>query len=337
VGELPPGRRATTDGLTAPVLILGVSRSGTTLLKEMLDSHSALAIPTESYFVPALLDRYRRRFDADAFLGDIGRLERIREWGVTPELVRGHLPQSPTVEEAIRAIYRAYADLRSKPRFGDKTPIYMQRLDVLAQVFPDAQHVHLIRDGRDAGLSFLGMRRRPRFNPARARGIVGFASQWRLEVEAARALGRRLGPERYLELTYEALVADPEQQLRRVCEFLGFEFEPAMLAYHERVDETSLADHPRLAQPPQRDVRSWRREMSPAEIEVFEAVAGELLTEVGYDRAFPDPSPAARTRAAIARAWFRARLASWQRVLGLVWRSPAWRLRQAYTRRTAGA
>jgi Sulfotransferase family len=323
--------------LNPPVLILGVSRSGTTLLKEMLDSHSALAIPTESYFVPQLRDRHRRHFDADAFLDDIGRLSRIREWGVTPELVRERLPRSPTVEEAIRAIYLAYADLRGKPRYGDKTPIYMQRLDVLEHVFPDAQYVHLIRDGRDAGLSFIGMRRRPRFNPARARGIAAFASQWRLEVEAARDLRRRVGPERYFELTYEALVADPEQQLRRVCEFLGLGFEPAMLAYHERVDATSLADHPRLAQPPQRDVRSWRREMSRDDVEVFEAVAGELLTELGYDRAFPDPSPAARARAVAARAWFRARLASWHGVLGLVWRSPAWRLRQAYTRRTAGA
>jgi hypothetical protein len=110
-----------------------------------------------------------------------------------------------------------------------------------------------------------------------------------------------------------------------------------MLAYHERVDAASLQDHPRLAQPPQSDVRSWRREMSPADIEVFEAVAGDLLAELGYDRAFPRPSPVARARAAAARTWFRARLASWQGVLGLVWRTPVWRLRQSQTGRTAGA
>jgi Sulfotransferase family len=323
--------------VSAPVLVLGVSRSGTTLLKEMLDSHSALAIPTESYFIPALLDRHGRRFVVDAFLDDVGRLSRIREWGVTPELVWAQLPHNPTVEEAIRAVYRAYADLRGKPRYGDKTPIYMQRLDALERVFPDAQYVHLIRDGRDAGLSFLGMRRRARFNPARARGIAAFASQWRLEIEGARDLGRRLGPERYLELRYEDLVAEPEEHLRRICDFLGLEFEPGMLAYHERVDATSLQDHPRLAQPPQSDVRNWRREMSPADMEVFEAVAGDLLAELGYDRVFPNPSPAARARAAAARTWFRARLASWQGVLGLVWRTPVWRLRQSQTGRTAGA
>jgi LPS sulfotransferase NodH len=319
--------------LTAPVLILGVSRSGTTLLKEMLDSHSALAIPTESYFVPQLLARHGRRLNVDAFLDDVGRLARIREWGVTPELVRERLPESPTAEQAIRTIYGAYADLRGKARYGDKTPIYMQRLDLLARVFPDAQYVHLLRDGRDAALSFVGMRRRASFNPSRPRGIAAFASQWRYEVEAARGLGRRLGAERYFELTYERLIAESEQELRHVCEFLGLEFEPAMLAYHERFDAAELSDHPRLAQPPQRDVRSWRREMSQADTEVFEAVAGDLLAELGYERAFPDPSPAARARAAAADTWFRARLASWQRVLGLFWRSPVWRVRRAYARR----
>jgi hypothetical protein len=316
-------------------MVLGVSRSGTTLLKEMLDSHSALAIPTESYFVPQLLDRHRRDFDVDVFLADVGRLERIREWGVSPELVREQLPTDPTVEAAIRAMYRAYAELRRKSRYGDKTPSYMQRLDALEQVFPDAQYVHLIRDGRDAGLSFLAMRRRPAFNPARPRGIGAFASQWRLEIEAARRLGRRTGPERYFELKYEDLVAEPESHLRRVCEFLGLAFEPEMLAYHERIDATQLRDHPRLAEPPRKGVRSWRRELPTADAEVFEAVAGDLLAELGYERAFPNPSPAAQARAALADSWFRARLASWKGVLGLVWRSPAWRLRRAYARRTA--
>jgi len=66
-----------------PVVVLGVSRSGTTLLKEMLDSHSELAIPTESYFIPQLWHRHSRRFYVEAFLDDLTRLARVREWGVT--------------------------------------------------------------------------------------------------------------------------------------------------------------------------------------------------------------------------------------------------------------
>lgn len=320
-----------------PVIVLGVSRSGTTLLKEMLDSHSQLAIPTESYFVPQLWDRHSRDFNSEAFLDDLGRLARVKEWGVTPDDVRARLPEHSRASDAIRAIYRSYADARGKPRYGDKTPSYMQSLDLLQQVFPDGQYVHLVRDGRDAGLSFLEMRRKPRFNLARPRGLASFASQWKLEVEGARELGRRLGPQRYHELRYEDLVREPEAELRRIASFLGLEFESAMLAYHADIEASALQDHPLLAKPPTPDTRRWQEQLSPADAQVFEAIAGDTLSAFGYGRAHPQPSSRARAFAALVDASYRTRLASWKGGLALVRRSPAWRLRQAHIRRTAGA
>jgi hypothetical protein len=323
--------------MSPPVVVLGVSRSGTTLLKEMLDAHSELAIPTESYFIPQLAGRHDERLNVEDFLADLGRLARVREWGVSPEDVRRRLPDEPTFPEAVQAIYLAYADARGKRRYGDKTPAYMQQLDLLAGVFPTAQYVHLIRDGRDAGLSFVAMRRRPRFNWARPRGLAAFACQWKLEVAEARRFGRSIGPERYLELRYEDLVAEPEANLRRACEFLGLEFEAVMLEYHRAVDAARLADHPRLTEPPTPGVRRWREQMSPADAELFEAIAGPLLTELGHERAFPRPSPRAIARARAVEAAFRVRLLSWTAALAVVRRSPAWRVRQAYIRRTARA
>ena len=322
--------------MTVPVVVLGVSRSGTTLLKEMLDAHSELAIPTESYFIPQLHDRHGDRPEVEPFLADLARLARVREWGVTPEDVRARLPNEPSFAEAIQAVYASYADARGKSRFGDKTPAYMQQLDLLERVFPGAQYVHLIRDGRDAALSFVAMRRRPRFNWARPRGIAGFACQWKLEVEGARRFGRRVGAERYVELRYEELVAEPEATLRRVCDFLGLDFEPAMLEYHRGVDAGRLEDHPRLAQPPTPGVRRWQEQMSAADAELFEATAGGLLAELGYERAHPQPSAGVRARARVVEVAFRLRLASWHGALSVVRRSPAWRLRQIYIRRTSG-
>jgi hypothetical protein len=320
-----------------PVVVLGVSRSGTTLLKEMLDSHSELAIPTESYFIPPLWHRHGRRFYVDGFLDDLTRLARVREWGVTPEDVRRRLPPRPTLPDAIQAIYRSYADSQGKSRFGDKTPSYMQNLSLLERVFPGAQYVHLVRDGRDAALSFMEMRRRPRFNLARPRGIATFASHWRLEVEGAAEFGRRVGRFRYLELRYEDLVLEPEVELRRICDFLELDFEPGMLEYHEEVDATALEDHPLLAKPPIPGTRRWKEELDPATTELFEAIAGPALAGLGYDRAFPRPSGRARSRAAFTEVFFRTRLAWWKAGLAAGRRTPAWRLRQAYIRRTAGA
>ncbi len=311
------------------VVVLGVSRSGTTLLKAMLDANSQLAIPSESYFIPQLWDRHGEHPEREAFVEDLRRLPKIREWGVDPAEVARRLPERPSFSEAIQAIYRCYADSKGKPRFGEKTPLYMQHLDVLERAFPDAAYVHIVRDGRDAALSMLAMKRRPRFNLARPRGLGDFACAWRTEVLAARRFG---GSHRYLELRYEDLVAEPEARLREVCEFLELEYEPAMLEYHRRDDPVD-ADHPRLAQPPVRDVRAWRQEMRPQDAELFEAIAGDLLAELGYERAHPQPGR--RARAAAERASYAARRGLWSHTLPLVRKSPLWRLRQVYIRRSA--
>ena len=317
----------------APVVLLGVSRSGTTLLKEMLDQHPSLAIPPESYFIPQLWDRHGEWPDPERFVNDISRLARVREWGVTPADVRERISDQPAFADAIQAVYRAYADTRGKPRFGDKTPAYMQRLDVLERAFPDAQYVHLVRDGRDAGLSFIEMRRRPRFNWARPRGLAAFAAQWRREVEGARRFGRERAAGRYLELRYEDLLADPELTLRELCGFLGLEFDPEMLGYHRSQGARALPDHPRLVQPPTPG-RRWQEQMAPDDAECFEAIAGELMAELGYERAHPEPSTSARARALLQRALLEARIALWHTALALVRRSPIWRLRQVYIQRT---
>jgi hypothetical protein len=317
----------------APVIVLGVSRSGTTLLKEMLDRHSELAIPSESYFIPQLWDRHGARPDREAILADLGRLGRVREWGVSPADLQRLLPKEPSFADVMGAVYRAYAQSRGKERFGDKTPAYMQHLDLLERVFPGAQYVHIVRDGRDAALSFVAMRRRPRFNWARPRRLGDFACQWEHEVRAARRFGSTVVTGRYLELRYENLVAEPELHLHGVCRFLGLPYEPEMLEYHQRLDATTLQDHPRLAQPPTTGLRDWREQMAPDAVELFEAIAGSLLAELGYSRAFPAPSLRARTRAAVERAAFRVRLRSWRTAVALARRSPAWRLRQVYIRR----
>ena len=177
------------------------------------------------------------------------------------------------------------------------------------------------------------MTRRPRFNWARPRSLGAFAAQWRREVEGARRFGRGKAAGRYFELHYEDLVARPEQALRAACGFLGIEFDPAMLAYHREGDAKGLPDHGRLGAAPTLG-RRWREEMAPRDAECFEALAGELLEELGYERAHSRPSWAAHARALVHRASLGARITLWDGTLALVRRSPVWRLRQVHIRRT---
>jgi hypothetical protein len=306
-----------------PVLVLGVRRSGTTLLRVMLDRSSELAVPDESYFIPQLAHRHGDRPDPDAFVDDLRRLPTLAEWGVSPESARKRLRPGATLGEAIAAVFELYAEQRGKRRWGDKTPLYMQHLGLLERLFPAARFVHLVRDGRDAAVSFLQM---PEGivtrSPATPRSAAGFACQWKLEVEAAQALARRVGPRRYLEVRYEDLVADPEAQLSRICAFADLSYEPAMLAYAGEVDLSEKPHQQSLARPPTPGLRNWRTELAAPDVAAFEAIAGDRLRALGYPvSASGRPPLAARLR--LAR--YAALTAGWNAAGYVFQRSPLWR------------
>jgi hypothetical protein len=311
-----------------PLLILGVRRSGTTLLRVMLDRHSQLAVPDESYFVPQLADRHLRRVDSDAFVDDLRRIDTLAEWSVPLDEVRARLTRGMTIGAAIATVYAVYAEERGKPRWGDKTPMYMQNLRLLERLFPDALFVHLIRDGRDAALSFLsipkGLMTESWMQP---RTVAGFAAQWRTEIKAARRLGARVGPNRYLEVRYEQLVADVEGTLRRICQFAGLVYEPGMTDYAGNVDVSAKPHQQSLTRPPTAGLRDWRLQMTPEDVGAFDRVAGDLLRELGYEtNERPD------TAGFLKRASYSGRAAAWRAASFALRRSPLWRRRHPLLR-----
>jgi hypothetical protein len=259
----------------------------------MLDSHPEMAVPDETHFLASIGRKHRRRrrpdgFDVGAFVKEIFNYRSFREWGLPEERVTEAFRASPprNYPEAIRRLYATYAAQRGKCRYGDKTPDYVLHLDYLGRLFPDARFVHLIRDGRDIALSYMQL---------------GFSLEtaatyyWKRYVRAGRRAGAGLGPGRYREIRYEDLLADPEGQLRAMCPFLGLEFDFAMLRYFERADEvlgsvpvTRRRWHRHLDRPPTLGLRDWRREMSTEQVVLFEALAGDLLQELGYERGCPE-------------------------------------------------
>ena len=278
--------------------IVGCGRSGTTLLRLMLDAHPELAIPSESYF-PLRADAAWRHpdggVDVSLFRWAIEPTEWFQRWRVAPERLDEAFNEHTRLRyaEAVRRSFAAYAAERGKPRFGNKTPIHVVRLDRLARMFPEAVFVHIVRDGRDVAASFLEVP----FGPDRLDEAAVF---WRNRVERGRASGRRIGPRRYREVSYEALVGDPERELRALAPFCGLDFDPAMLRSHERATPDRWY-HRRLTEPPSRG-RDWRRQMSPDDVTAFEVLAGPSLRRLGYERgARLGPVSAARSRVVDAR------------------------------------
>jgi len=289
---------------------VGEARSGTTLLRVMLDAHPQMSIPPESYFVSGLYP-YRSRYEKDGsfdlpkFAEDLEGLHKFRDWDLAAEVLgttfSGPMPGGK-YPDAIRLLYATYAAAHDKPRYGDKSPGYVARMKLLTRLFPEARFVHIVRDVRSVALSLVEM-------PAEwgTQSVPEGAARWRHRVSRGHAEGTALGPERYLETRYEDLVADPERQLRRMLEFLLLPWDDAVLNYAERgltrVPSGSHAIHGNVARAPTK-TRDWREQMSREDLEAVEAIAGDVMTEMGYERAVESPSPAAQERArAIQAEW----------------------------------
>lgn len=300
-----------------PVFILGCPRSGTTLLRVMLNAHPRIAIPPETRFlIPAYLRRRRfgslrtreqrerlARFVLDRPLSRFSRLE------VSADEVRARMDKAASLGAALAAPFAAYAERLGKARWGDKRPFYYSFVDELDRLYPDAQFVHVVRDGRACAASL----KRPPFDYGSERAMV----TWLNAVHSCRRAGERLGPERYHEVRYEDLVADPETSLRAMCGFLGEDFDPAMLAPEEVVDlvvPAGFEQHGQIkAGVNAASVAKWRTELSAGEIATMESVGGDWLRRFGYE--------VAGGRAPLATA-ARVRLGHWRYVRNLSrWRA----------------
>ena len=284
------------DVAPAP-FVVGVGRSGTTLLRLMLDAHPDVAIPAETHFLPKLLKLREEDGALRAAVHSVMTTESTwADFGLPSErLAEAFAALSPfTLADGLRAFYRLYAAKFGKPRWGEKTPFYGRRMPAIEAVLPEAHFVHVIRDGRDVALSLRPLW----FSPGEE--IEAQAQNWLTKVTAIRANGK--GCRHYLEVRYEDLVLDTEAVLRRVCDFIALSYEPRMLSYHEgarkRLDEISdeyrfrdmpISKEARLAlfvetlRPPDpARVARWRSDMSPADRDTFSSIAGGLLRDLGY-------------------------------------------------------
>lgn len=281
-----------------PFFIIGFQRSGTTLIRMMLDSHPDIAIPLDTV---GLWARYSDKLHEYGDVNDLAVQERlVRDLMAEERIQLWHLKRcAEDVLGAIRlpgwpgvidAFHRVYAESRGKAIWGDKDPGNMTRMDLLVSWFPDARFIHIIRDGRDACLSQLNQSFG--FND-----LFPCAAAWREEVSWVRRIGRIFGPQRYHEFLYEDLVRNPESTLRGVCTFLGLAFDASMMHYHERVSD-AIPDSkrhiwPLIGEPPRAsNAGVWRDRMSPSTRICFEKRAGALLRELGYETLPGQPSGA---------------------------------------------
>lgn len=282
-------------------VIVGVGRSGTTLLRLMLDAHPELAIPPETHFITRLAGLAEAADVRTEFLAIVMGSDRWLDFGISEQELRAALDNSEDfgVSGCLRCFYRAYAARFGKPRWGEKTPSYVRWMKSIQRLLPEAGFIHVIRDGRDVALSSRGLW----FGPGR--DMEKQARWWVELINGARFQAPALS--RYMEVHYEALLAAPERELRRVCAFLDLEYRAEMLDYTATAAEriSALQDvrdvqgaivapaqvrqmiHATALTPPDRTrALRWRSEMTEDEQRVYESIAGPVLRELGYETRF---------------------------------------------------
>jgi hypothetical protein len=272
-----------------PVIVVGCPRSGTTMLQLMLHAHPRIAIPPETRFV---LNVYRERRD----FGDLSvpanrralarrivehQETRFCDLGLDTEDVVERITAGPgTLGSALGTVFQQYAARFGKPRWGDKRPAYLHNIDILLRLFPDAQFINIVRDGRDCVASLKEM-------SWHRKDIYATVAAWARAVDDARRAARRLGPRQWHEVRYEDLVADPHGRLAAMCAYLGEEYHPAMAepSAVAQVAVPSFKTWHALTHAPvtTQRVQSWQTRLDPEEIALCEAALGSRLVASGYE------------------------------------------------------
>lgn len=282
--------------LQAAPFIVGAPRSGTTLLRLMLDAHPWIAIPAETHFYEAVLGVDPRSDDwvgavVAAMVGSYAWGDYGMDAGAFERAVRAASPTEPA--GVLRTFYHAYAARFGKPGWGDKFPGNTLLIRGIAGLLPEARFIHIIRDGRDVAASLREMWFRP------GDSFESCIAYWAKFVRAARREAADGIP--YLEVRYEALVQDPQAELRRICAFLEIPYDPSMLTYHQTAPrrlsemgswnffgrfiprEVLLGIHTKTHQPPATDrIGRWKAEMSALDAANCARAAEGLLDELDY-------------------------------------------------------
>ena len=264
-----------------PVFIGGCERSGTTMLGAMLGAHPRYLSPPEMPFKLDLLrsgsgNNQLKQADVRSKLeGD--QKAQLQGWQIAEQ--KWAFDSAPA-SDVVVAIVQAYGAMHGLPNPGvwiDHTPNNIRWANTLATEFSDASFVHIVRDGRAVAASLMNLEWGPNT-------VFAAARYWLESLSAGLAAETALGA-RCIRTRYEDLVSEPETELRKLCSGLGIEFDQAMVdGGGFEVSSYSKGQHALVGSAPDPNrALAWKQQLSPREIEIFEAAVGDVLPLLEYE------------------------------------------------------
>lgn len=277
-----------------PIFMIGTQRSGSNLLRLMLDQLPDIAAPHPPHILQRmmpLLAVYEDLTDDANFSQLVEDVCRLVELNPVPwesvTLDRRDIAKrcrERSLVAASCAVYDAYAEARNARTWCCKSLANIAYIDAIDAYVPDAQYIYLYRDGRDVAVSFR-------------KAVVGekhfyhIAKDWSDTQQLALNHRQKISPERFFSLSYEALTSDDEASMRRLCKFLKVKYTESMLEFHTSDEAARAAAASDLWQnvsnPVMRNnTRKYLKEARIADVRIFESVAGHVLDALGYTRAY---------------------------------------------------
>lgn len=268
-----------------PVFIVGAQRSGTTLLRMLLNAHSLIAIPEEARFLMPLLvqEKLANGFKGDDFEKLVSYMrasEEFQLWNYDNGAFLAELERMNEIglTDFVDKLYSSYARSEGKCYWADKS-LFFRRIDILARMFPQGSFIHIVRDGRDVFDSWRKMDASKDCAPAAA-------LDWRLKLRFIERAFDQLPVNRTLTIRFEDLLLDAEGVARSTCDFLGVDYEEDMLDFHKKSRRYVGDHHSQLIFKPieSGNQSKWRNNLSHAEKVAFDLIAGRQLDRYGYGR-----------------------------------------------------
>lgn len=297
--DLDSSRRG-DDFFSGPFFIVGMPRSGTKLLRDLMNEHPRIGITNiETHFLPHWIKHQDRLGDLSdpsvfsRFYRDSMKLPYFLYMAERAALIREEvwygMCRSFTIAGVFEALIRhdAQAPYGSDRIWGDKTPAYISHLSLLKNIYPEARFIHIIRDVRDYCLSV---------HKAWGKNMVRAAQRWCDDIRHVRASAKNWAGA-YLEVRYEDLLEDPAAAMQRICSFLSVEFDPRMVCLSKPAE--NLGDAKGWSSIKKDNARKYLRHMTPGLRKEIEALAGPLLEELGYpvdNNKTRDPAKISRMR-----------------------------------------
>ncbi|MGH7198402.1 MAG: sulfotransferase [Candidatus Omnitrophota bacterium] len=275
----------------APVFIVGVPRSGTTLLAAMLGAHSRLSCGPETQLFVAFLKISKDSFyDARSWpesgveiLSSVykiafgGRHEPIFEsFGLTKDEIMNYLrDHPPSIAALLSSLTEQHMKKLGKKRWVEKTPLHLTNLGKIRRCFPESPIIRIVRDPRDSALSHTK-------TPWGPSTFFGALVDWK-KLDGLSSNFFEKDPLAYT-VRYEDLIESPEEELKKVCEFIGESFEPAMLDTSRSLPSMKPKSWHLKAGEPIDKTRTavWKKELSESENRMAEALLGDRLKAYGY-------------------------------------------------------